>query len=147
MQNLVDKIWKNNESIFLIQGNDNLKITLLREIDHYLGGIVTIPKLFLEFDPMNEEEEEDFLDCITVRILIADFFIIYLENFNEVSGSKVKELVTDDFFQSFNNLLDRNSLPQKRKLIVVSETSPEDSIFLKEKSLKFRCKILNLCNK
>ena len=147
MQNLLDEIWKSSESIFLIQGNDNLKITLLREIDDYLGGIVTIPKLFLEFDPMNEDEDEDLLDCITVRILIADFFIIYLKNFDEVSGSKVKELVTDDFFQCSNVLLDRNSLPQKRKLIIVSETSPESSIFITEKSLKFRCKILNLCDK
>lgn len=147
MQNLADQIWKSNESIFLIQGNDDLKIDLMREIDHYLGGIVTIPKLFLEFDPMNEDEDEDLLDCITVRILIADFFIIYLENFDEVSRSKVKELVTDDFFQYFNVLLDRNSLPQKRKLIIVSETSPDGSIFLTEKGLKFRCKILNLCNK
>lgn len=147
MQNLLDQIWKGNESIFLIQGNYDLKIDLLRKIDDYLGGIVTIPKMFLEFDPMNGDEDEDFLDCVTIRILIADFFIIYLENFDEVSGSKVKELITDDFFQSYNILLDRNCPPQKRKLIIISEVSPEGSIFLTEKSLKVRCKILNFLNK
>lgn len=138
MEALAEKIAQGEKSVYLVRGDEDFKMNLMREMDEYAGGIVTIPKMFLEFNPMNEDNE-DLMDCVTIRILVADFFIVYLDNFDEICGSKIKELVSDDFFQFAYYLLDRRGPPQKRKLIIVSKNSPKGTIFTTDQGLKSRC--------
>ena len=144
MNELAEKIAYAEESIYLVHGSENTKEELKRAINEYAGGIVTIPKFFLEVSPNPDDEDQYdlYLDSITVRIMIADFFIIYLDNFDSLSGERLKELVSDELFSSFYYIIMGKNCPsRKRKLIIVTELDFNKSIFTRDAGLNSRCKI------
>ena len=104
MEDLVTKIVDSDKMVYLLQGSEATKATLMKAIEEYSGGTASISDEFL--DPLSyKDTEEDyneiediFLDLITVRILASEYLVIHVPNTRKMSASRIKELVHGDFF-------------------------------------------------
>ena len=139
MDNLAERIVNSNAMIYLIHGTEDVKYDMLKAIDEY-GRISTIPKNLLEQG--NYDYDDTYLDSITVRILTAEFFIIYLNSFNDLDPGRIKEFVHDEFFQVYYQMLCTEQFPHSRKLIIISNLDYNESIFTSEPGLNARCEFL-----
>jgi len=141
--NLVEEIIDSKSMIFLVKGSESFKLQLEESIDDEVGWIATIPRFLIEENNDNEDNDRDklLLEHVTVKMLISKYLIIYLDSFDKLSCSKIKELVHGELFDLLWAFVDKAGL-KPIKLIIVSELDFKGSFFPDDKALIHRCKFL-----
>lgn len=123
-------------SIYIVRNIDKMNF-----IDYLAQYKVTaeIPESFIKGDC-----DADMLNKITVKMLISEFLVVDLDNFNDLNSGKIKSFVYGEMFDLANMILGRPRTNNLKLFIVTNldASALKHSIFGSNKSLKMRTKEL-----
>ncbi len=134
------EIINSKNMIFIIHGTDNNRKKSLREVLEEYIQIITIPPIFIK----NTFEFEDGIDNITFRMIISDYFIVELNELDDLSGGNIKKFVSGEFFHRFERILNGNRVCNKRKLVIITNSDPHNSIFTSDAGLNAKCEFISM---
>ena len=133
--------YDDDHMIFIIHGEDN---KLLIEALEELTNTAEIPKIFIEKNDDDERPTIEYLDNITVRMMASNLLYVILDNFDNLSGGKMIDLVHGYFFMIYDSIIGYEPVCKRRKLIIFTNLNPDGSIFTTERALHSRCKFMNM---
>lgn len=85
----------------------------------------------------------DMINNITVQMLLAEFFVVGINDFTDLKPDMLKSFVYGEMFDVTNECLGRCG-NKNLKLFIVTDANLIDSIFESDSSLKMRTKELKL---
>lgn len=129
---MADQIINSNHMIYIVYGPGN-KSSLIDQID----AVTIIPdmvekKYKLRYHPENHRHFQNMIN--------ADYLVAYPDRLNSLASNKLKELVHGETFQVYTGNC------RKRKLIIITNETPQNTIFNKDAGLKRRTCLISVEN-
>ena len=140
---ICNEIWLfDSPHIFILYG-EKKKLSILEMFNSDYKHITEFPLKLLKSDE-DTDDTEDYLNTITVNLLISEYFFIQTNDFNNLSGGKIKELVHGEIFSQAEMFLGMKPIFGKRTLLILTEVDPINTIFNSDAGLRNRTKCINI---
>tara|TARA_R110001599_G_scaffold96905_4_gene250217 strand:- start:323 stop:907 length:585 start_codon:yes stop_codon:yes gene_type:complete len=139
---ICNEIWNSETMIFILYGNS------------YEKGKKIVDLFNLEFGYMNEFPlpflEQGHIGggyyrrTMNVDLMMSDHFFIRKNNLDNLDGGKIKELVHGDIFTLADRMLGITRNSRRRKLLILTQKDPSNTIFNTEAGLRARTKCISI---
>ena len=158
---ICNEIFESEEYIYILYGDDNERKSMLVDMfDRDFDTVTKLPFSLIEKskyekwdgeDSYSEEDEdcnssENYLNTITLKLMISNYFVVQTNDFDNLSGGQIKELVHGDMFVLPNMMLHIETNNRKRKLIIITDLDPNNTIFKSDAGLRNRTKCIPCYN-